>query len=322
MTTMRRLTLITLLIGLLSGATQLFAQGRTRASIAPHPDLSGETVTAVVTSVSGSLVQLANGLVTIDISNAKVSGDIVPGAVLFAVLQPGTVAANAPMPAAIVRATSVSQVTLSGSVTSVDLANGTLTLLGRTIRTTSSTKYSGLLTFAPMTLADIMPGQIVIVDASASGGMLVANSINVLTGHAPPSFSMLRGTVKSIGATSWVITSNGSDVTINVNANTKILGDPKAGDTVDVSIGGDNFAVAIMKEPTLDQVHMNLWVVSTGATEWIVGGPPGSMAPVHSVTVNAKTKISGDPKAGDRIDLVVQVQSGGKWLALSITKLP
>lgn len=317
MTTMRRLTLITLLIA----ATQLFAQARTRASMAPHSDLSGETVTGVVTSVSGSLVQLANGLVTIDTSNAKVSGDLVPGAVLFAVLQPGTVAPNAPLPAAIVGATSVSQVTLSGSVTSVDLANGTLTLLGRTIKTTSSTKFSGLLTFAPMTLGDIMPGQIVIVDASASGGTLVASSVNVLSGFAPPSFSMLRGTVKSIGAASWVITSNGSDVTVNVNANTKIAGDPKPGDTVIVSLGSNNVAVAIIKEPVLDQVHMNVWVVSTGATEWVVGGPPGSLAPVHSVTVNSSTKISGDPKAGDRIDLVVQVQSGGKWLALSITKL-
>ena len=114
---------------------------------------------------------------------------------------------------------------------------------------------------------------------------------------------------------------DGSDVTVNVNANTKIAGDPKAGDTVIVSLGSDNVAVAIIKEPVFDQLHMLMWVVSTGATEWVVGGPPGSLAPEHSLAVDANTKISGDPKAGDRIDLVVQVQSGDKWRALSITKL-
>ena len=53
---------------------------------------------------------------------------------------------------------------------------------------------------------------------------------------APPHDSSLQGTVKSISATSWVITTrDGKDVTVTVTADTKIDPTLKVGDAVNVT---------------------------------------------------------------------------------------
>ena len=320
---MRRLALVLPLI--LIATTALFAQTHSRATMPVQPNVSPNTVTGIVSSVNGTLVLLAGGLVTVDVSGAKVSGDIAPGALLVAVLKPGEVAPNAPLPAAYVGVTSVAQVSLTGPVTAVDLAGSTLTLLGRTIKVTPQTTFSSMMmTFKAITLADILPGHTVGVDANASGGALVASHVVLLEMHAVPLPSVIHGTVKSIGTTSWVITVGSNDVIVTVNGNTKIVGDPKVGDTVDVIVGGDGVALSILKEPLPlpgpNEIHMTGWVKSIGATQWTIGGPPGSMAPDFLVQVTASTKIVGDPKVGDRVDVVGQMGHGG-IVANSITKL-
>ena len=324
---MRKLVPLLLLIV----ATAALAQNRGHA-VMPMPgrgNVSGNTVSGIVSSVSGSFVLLADGLVTIDITDAKVTGTIEPGALLVAMLKPGEVTANAPLPAAYVGVTRVAPVTLSGSVTAVDVPGSTLTLLGRTIKVTSQTGFSSLFpTFKALTLADILPGQFVTVEANVSGGALVAASVHVLSFDTPRLPTVVRGTVKSISNDAWVITAAGNrDVTVTVNASTKIVGDPKIGDTVEVIVDGNNVATAILKSPLpvsdgAYTVHLTGFVKRIGATEWIIGmGPVGSLAPDFLVQVNASTKIVGDPKVGDRVEVVGTNMAHSALTAVMITKL-
>jgi hypothetical protein len=313
--------------------TILFAQIRTRAVTAPDARggfaVAGTTVSGLVTGVSGSIVSLANGLVTLDVSSAKILGDdgvtasvvsITPGSLIFAVLKSADSAANAPLPVETLAVSRVPQVTLSGPVQSVDLAAGTLTLLGRTIHVTADTSFGGI-----RGVGDILSNQVAQVQANAVAGSLVATSVLVFAQTPPPSL-LIHGTVKNISAGSWVITDlRGKDVTVVVNAQTKIIGDPKLGDEVDVLINVDsassNVAVSIMKSiaPPLE-VHLSGWVSSISATSWTISGPPGSMAPAFLIQVNAQTKISGDPRVGDRVDVIAKPSSTG-FVALSITKI-
>ena len=313
---------------LLFVATAAFAQGRGRPVMPSRPDVSGSTVSGIVSSVSGSFVLLADGLVTIDISDAKISGGpIEPGALLVAVLKPGEVAKNAPLPAAYVGVTHMAQVTLNGAVTAVDVPGSTLTLLGRTIKVTSQTGFSSAFpTFKALTLADILPGQFVMVEASVSGGALVASRVHVMSFQTLPTLSVVHGTVKSISNDAWVITVGNRDVTVTVNASTKIIGEPKIGDTVEALVDSNNIAVTIFKSPVPPgggyEMHLTGWVKAIGATEWTIGlGPAGSLAPDFLVQVNANTKIIGDPKVGDRVEVIGSMAMHGQIVATSIIKL-
>ena len=325
-----------LAVAVLISTTGLFAQTRTRAVTAPDArggsPIAGTTVSGLVTGVNGSIISLANGLVTLDVSDAKILADdgvvssltsITPGSMIFAVLKSAVSAPNAPLSVATIAISRVAQVTLSGPVQSVDPMAGTLTLLGRTIHVTADTSIGG--SRGSGALGDILPNQVVQVQANAVAGSLTATSILVFFETPPPS-TLVHGTVKSIGAASWVITDGrGKDVTVVVNAQTKIVGDPKIGDAVDVVISVDsasaNVAVSIMKsiEPPT-QVHLTGWVSSISATSWTISGPPGSMAPAFLLQVNSQTKIVGDPRVGDRVDVIAKPDSTG-FVALSITKM-
>ena len=333
----------TLALVALLATTALVAQNRNRAVSNPDSQgggsfpIAGTTVSGFVTSINGSIISLANGLVTLDISTAKVLGDdgvvasvssITPGSLVFAVLKSGDSAPNAPLQVATIGVTRIAQVVLSGPVQSVDPITGTLTLLGRTIHVTADTSIGG--GRGSGALGDILPNEVVQVQANAVDGSLVATSILVFF-ETPPASTLVHGTVKSIGAASWVITDGrGKDVTVVVNAQTKIVGDPKVGDEVDVVISVDsanaNVAVSIMKSITPPlQVHLTGWVSSISATSWTISGPPGSMAPAFLLGVNAQTKIVGDPKVGDRVDVIAKLNSTALlppgYLALSITKI-
>ncbi len=321
-------------IFLLLIATAALAQERSRVTTPPRPS-AGRTVSGTVSSVAGSLILLANGLVTIDTTGAAISGDassvsaIVPGSLVFAVIKDGDVAANAPLPASFVGVSRVSPVTLSGPVTSVDLANSTLTLLGRTIHVTAQTTFEGFpIGPAAHGLSDIVAGEVVQVDATGSAGALVATNVRVLV--FPVRLTIVHGVVKTIASDFWVITSDGKDVTVAVNAKTVIVGGPKVGDTVDVAANADSAghytAVSIIKSgfivPGPGELHITGFVKTITATQWTVGlGPPGSMAPDVLVAVNEKTQITGNPKVGDRVEVVGTASTRG-LVATSITKLP
>jgi hypothetical protein len=232
---MRRFVLPLLFI-----ATTAFAQVRGRAVMPPFTPANANTVSGTVSSVSGSLITLANGLISIDTTGAKIIGyDVItPGSFVTATLKSGDVAPNAPLPATLVLVVHLPQATLSGTVTSVDIVNNKLTLLGRTINVRADTNFSGLLTLRKMTFADIFPSMVVAVEANVVNGALTAESVEVLTPLriAPARFT---GFVKSIGATQWTVGlgpagSLAPDFLVAVDKNTTIVGDPKVGDRVNV----------------------------------------------------------------------------------------
>src|SRR5438105_2389571 len=119
------------LLPLLLIATTALAQGHGRAVLPVHPEPSANAVTGIVSSVNGALVSLAGGLVVIDTTGAKITGDVAAGSLIIAILKSGDVAPNAPLPATSVVVTPLVPVSLSGSVSAVDRANATLTVLGR-----------------------------------------------------------------------------------------------------------------------------------------------------------------------------------------------
>ncbi len=245
-------------LALLLAASVANAQMRHRDVISLTP----ATVSGTVSSVAGNIINVANGTVSIDASAAKIidgSGGqttiaaVTTGSLIVATVKSGSIAANAPIPATLIAVVKSAEVTLTGPVTAVDVVHNTLTLLGKTIQVTPQTSFG-----APMHglsvigLADIQPNELVVVQANRSGTQsLVAVSVLVMSmtvGHP----ELIHGTVKSIAADAWVITGHdGKDVTVTVNAQTQIIGNPKVGDTVDVLARTDSsgklVAISIMK---------------------------------------------------------------------------
>jgi hypothetical protein len=217
-------------------------------------------VTGTVSSVSGNIISVANGTVTLDATGATIvdiGGKPVPltsltaGTLLVATVKSDNVAPNAPIPATRVAVSKPADVTLTGPVTAVDVAHNSLTLLGRTIQVTPQTSFG-----APMPgivvngLTGIEPNELVVVQANPSGQSLVAVSVLVMSMTIDHP-ELIRGTVKSIAADNWVISGHDNDATVAVNAQTQIVGNPKVGDTVDVLARTDSsgklVAIAIMK---------------------------------------------------------------------------
>jgi hypothetical protein len=313
----KTLAALTLLI-----TTTAWAQNRGHV-VGPIPaPLPGTTISGFVTAVNGNTIALANGLVTIDATRATITDEqgvavtITPGSLIFAILRSGT-----PLQASSIVVTKLPQVTLSGTVQAVSVATGTLQLLGITIHVDPDTSFGG--NHIVRSLADIVANDVVQVQANAVGSSLVASSILVFA-PMPQLPTLIHGTVKSIGTESWVITdSRARDITVNVNAQTRIIGSPKVGDTVDVLANVDSannyVAISIMVSPTPPtQMRISGVVKSIGTTTWVIG-PAVGLGPDFLVQVNALTKIVGDPRVGDHVDVVVQAGHDG-FVAISITK--
>ena len=290
------------------------------------PPMPGTTVSGVVTAVNGSNVSLANGLVVIDVSHASINNDhgtattIAPGSMIFAVLQSST-----SLVASSVVVTSIPQVTLSGPVQAVNATAGTLGLLGLTIHTDPNTSIGGV-----RTLADIVVGDNVIVQANGGSAGLTATSILVIPNMQQIMPTLIHGTVKSIGTDSWVI----GDKTVLVNAQTKIIGSPKVGDTVDVLANIDSahnyVAISISVSPSSVQVRVSGVVKAINQNHslapcpqdgcviqiWVIG-PAAGLGPDFLVNQNARTQLVGDPKVGDHVEVLMTVPGN---TAISITK--
>jgi hypothetical protein len=305
-------------------AAVVWAQNRGRV-VGPVPvPIPGSTISGFVTAVNGNTIELASGLVIIDASRATITDEhgvavtaITPGSLIFAILRSGTA-----LQASSVVVTKLPQVTLSGTVQAVNVPTGTLQLFGVTIHVNADTSFGG--SHNVRGLADIVANDVVQVQANAVGSALVASSILVFA-PLPQLPTLIHGTVKSIGTESWIITSSsGRDITVIVNAQTRILGSPKIGDSVDVLANVDSannyVAISIMLSPAPPtQMHITGVVKSIGTTSWVIG-PAVGLGPDFLVQVNAQTKIVGDPRVGDRVDAVVQPGRDG-FVAISITKL-
>ena len=294
------------------------AFARTRPSSSPTElRTDGGTVTGTGTGVQGNQIQVAGGAIKIDASQAKIVvnrgregniADVKPGMQLFASLR-----ASNPNPDAIVHATTVTvtdpaDVTLSGQVQNVDAANRQFMLLNAVIRVDDNTSFGGYKREGGTSFADLQTDVFVHVQADNVGGHLVAREV-LIVAPAPPRIAHARGTVQSIGADQWTIqTSDKKTLTVVINAQTRIAGSPKVGDTVEVLYNIDssnrNVAVSIIKfDPTPAPMirHFQGRVKTIGATEWTVT--------VNGIDikflVNESTKITpSDIKVNDPVDVL------------------
>jgi hypothetical protein len=318
---MLRKLLVLVLLALAS-----FASARTRA-VSPGGVMdeaerraSGSTVSGLVTGVNGSLISIAGGLVTIDATGAKVTGTIEPGAMIFATVR----TENGALLATNIVATRIADATISGNVDSVDVPNHTLTILGRTIHVTAETSFGGIHhRDSSFGLDDILAGQLAAVQAENVNGRLVATSVLVLA-PVTPSVHTTRGTVKSIGNHEWTIdrADNAGPLTLVIDAQTKIIGTPKVGDTVEVLYRVDsanaNVAIAIMKFsrpelPTLPEfARVSGTVKSIDPHFWVVGDV--------KLLINDRTKIEPGIHVGDAVEALGEKHSDGSVTAIFITK--
>lgn len=291
---------------------------------------TGATAGGIVSSVNGNLIHLAGGTITIDATGAKINTTIEPGMILFATLKSSDVAPGAPLQAATVTVTRIPDGTLFGPVQSVDVASNTFTLLGRTIHVTSETSFGGLHKSRDSVkpgLADILPNHIVQVTADESNGRLIASSV-LLLAPMPPEVHATNGKVKTIGASSWVIErERGGDITVLVDAQTKIVGSPKAGDEVEVlyRVDSANAFVAISiikferpKPPTIDIFRFSGKVESIESNAWVV--VKAETSEKVKLVIDRNTKIDPGVRTGDNVEVLAQRNSDGTVTALAIVR--
>jgi hypothetical protein len=239
------------------------------------------TVEGTVSKVEGPILDIIEGGIQIDVTHATItggddrlanplpwSGILVGARVVAQVTVPDVIVAVVPPPPLAATSVVVFQARageLSGAIQSVDVADGTFTMLFRTISTNASTKWSGGgPNGAVKGIGDLTAGMFAIVAVVNPGGLL-ATSVEAY-GVTPPELLAWRGHVDRITPTAWTIAGRG----VNVDSDTRIVGDPKVGDIVDV--------VARVQNP-----------------------PPGSMAPSFLVAVSIiKSPVLTPPGPGDR----------------------
>lgn len=304
--------------------TRSVTSGSSDAALAPIT-VPGAAVSGVVSSISGNIISLAGGLVTVDASNAKIADErggagsiasITPGSTILAVLG-ANVTTNTPLPAISISVQRIAQVELTGTVSAVGATS--LTVLGRTINVDANTSFGD----RARNLGDVFVNDVVTVTANVSGGALLAASLRV-TSPPPRPPTVIHGAVKSIATQSWVITDKaGKDWPVLVNSQTKIVGDPKIGDAVEILANIDNagqyVAVSIAKTPVIvgtPTLDFSGSVKEIGAKSWTIRTEKAVV-----VAVNEKTKITGDPKVNDGVHVTASIDAAGNLTALEIAKL-
>jgi hypothetical protein len=303
--------------------------------------ISGASVRGVVASVQGSLITLNSGgapAIVIDSSAAKFAtvtsgsgslGDVKPGVRITAFINTApTLQPSSFLRAQLITIESQPDLEVTGTIDSIDLPHSRFTVLGISISVAADTGFGSTFPrFAAIKgLGDLAAGQVVDVTARFTGGAIVATRVQV-TAFTIQAATILLGTVKSIAPTAWVITSkDGKETTVSVNAQTKIAGDPKVGDSVQVMATIDSahnyVAIAIVKldlhEPTSIELHGI--VKSISPKEWTIGGPAGTLSPDFVVTISPATIIYPDPKVGDHVVAVGTRDSKGTFTATKIAK--
>ena len=286
---------------------------------------SGASVTGEVTAVSGNVITLAAGLVTIDATNAKIlRGDgaatiaaIQPGALILATLQE-TDNASGPLVATAIAILRNADVTFTGTTQSVDVAGSQFVLLDRTIKVNAGTTFMNF--GDPASIAGLQANMLVIVEADVVAGALVATRITLIS-PIPPRPHVVNGVVKSIGTAEWVITVDQHDTTFVVNASTKILGAPKAGDKVEVLYTVDtahaNVALSIIKSVEVPKLAKFTGVVkSIDGRRWVITRDDDH----KDVVVNWPESVPVFPfaKVGDRVEVLAIEQTDGTFTAVLI----
>jgi hypothetical protein len=322
--------LVTLVVLLLLAVTAVAKQ---RSVTAPTPEGdarvkgSGASVTGEVTSVSGNLISIAGGLVTIDASQAKIlSGRdgatvaaITPGMLILATVTDGGTVSTAPLVASTIAVLHSADVSMIGLVQSVDTAGSQFLMLSRTMKVNASTSFENFGTGA--TLASLQTNMLVAVEANVAGSSLVASRVRLIA-PVPPRPEIASGVLKSIGADAWVVTVRDHDVTFVVNAHTKIIGSPKAGDRVDVLYMVDNahtnVALSIIKSVELPKyVTLIGTIKSYDPPRWVITLEDGKDV---VVIWPESVRISPAYTIGDKVRITALENPDGTYTLVKITK--
>jgi len=300
---------------------------------------SSDAIEGTVTSISipfaggGPIVTLLDGLVSFDATGATVrfsngaagtTADLAIGQRLVAFVE-----STQAMPKAksIVVLAQRTDVTLTGTVDAVDLTARTLTVLGFTARVTDKTVFGGPWDGAGQAgLENVKAGDLVLVAAISDARALVATRVMKLSPSPAPAVPV-HGIVESIGTVSWtIVLKDGTKSVVKVDAETKIVGDPKVGDEVDIlarqQSDGSLLALliaAVVPPPTVPAEQYQGMVKSIGTTSWTVGPRVGE-GPDRIFAVNGTTKVLGDPKVGDEVGVLAVKQTDGSFLAILIAK--
>jgi hypothetical protein len=287
---------------------------------------SGASVTGEVTSVSGNLITLAAGLVTIDATNARIlHGDgsatiaaIQPGALIIATLQETDTVPAGPLTATAIAILRNADVTFTGTTQSVDVAGSQFILLGRTIKVDAGTTFVNFGDQA--SISALQANMLVVVEADVVAGALVAKRITLIS-PIPPRPHVVSGVVRSIGSEAWVITVDGHDTTFVVNASTKVLGSPKAGDKVEVLYTVDtahaNVALSIIKSIEVPKIAKFTGVVkSIDGRHWVITRDDDH----KDVAVHWPESVPIFPfaKVGDHVEVLAIEQTDGTYTAILI----
>jgi hypothetical protein len=287
---------------------------------------SGASVTGEVSSVSGNLITLAGGLVTIDATDARILDGrgsatlaaIEPGALIAATLQDPGASSTGPLVATAIAILRNADVTMSGTVQGVDVAGSRFLLLDRTIRVDAGTTF---VNFGDAgSIASLHADTFVLVEADVVDGALVASRVTLIA-PIPSRPQHARGVVKSVGTDAWVITVDNQDTPYVVNASTRILGSPRAGDRVEVLYTLDSaharVALSIIKSleaPRLvtftgivKSIHPPLWVITRDDDK-------------KDVTVDwpLSSRIPPVSRVGDRVEVVAMENTDGTYTAIAI----
>ena len=321
---------------LLLATLPLAADVRTAPTIDGPPPASIEgTITHVGVPIAspGPIVTLLGGLVSFDAEGATVRfADGTPGTTASLAVGQRIVAFLA-SPAPPLKASSIvvfqerADVTLTGTVGSVDASAGTLGLLGLTLKVTDRTVFGGPWDGAGRAgLGELKVGDLVLVAAKADGGVLVATRVLKLSPTPTPTVRF-HGVVASIGTERWTFKlADGTTTTVKVDARTKIVGEPRVGDEVDVlarrESDGSLLAVLIQRPvepppPTERYAGMLKELTRTSA----VVGPRVGDGPDWLFVVNAETRLVGDPRVGDDVGVLALQQADCSLLALVIAKV-
>jgi hypothetical protein len=193
---------------------------------------------------------------------------------------------------------------LAGVVQSVDAASGRFTILSRVVATDAATKWTGEGSKGPVKgIGDLQTGMFATVTVVNSGGLL-ATSVEAIGLVTPPRLLSFRGPVQSISAAQWQIAGR----VVQVNADTKIVGNPVVGDLVDVvaeapatSPGAGTAviptALSIVKEPIVLPPNPGDMSIEFDGTVESMPAPSGGTGIGHwkisgrDVVVNGLTKL-------------------------------
>jgi len=325
-----------LLLALVVLASSAAADMRGIPASEGHPQATIEgTITSVNVPFAGAgpIVTLLGGLVSFDATGATVrfvsgapatTDSLRAGQRILALLDP---AAEPLRATTVVIRSDRADVTFTGAVEAVDTAAGTLRILGFTVAVTGRTAFGGPWDGADEKgLEDVEVGDLALVDAQDVEGGLVATKVMKLSGSVTP-MKRVHGVVDSIGTDSWTIAHpDDSTTVVKVDSATKIVGDPKVGDTVEVLArtqpDGSLLAVLIagfVPPPVLPTERYTGVVKEIGATSWTLGPKVGD-GPDRVFAVNERTRILGSPAVGDEVGVLAQRQADGSHLALLIAK--